>query len=550
MSLVFDFPSNTTYSQQFSDIENIWSYTTNHVNDEFTGIDLLDIDTITDFSMGSLNSIERVENLNLKITNTFPYFNYHKTSNFCHPVGRIDISDYTDNLAHLFKGVDLDKLEIVCTKPLTQSNASYMFSYTSCSNTQTIPQLFTFLRNITDLSYMFYHASILHAPTLPESTTDCRYMFYYCTSMVSTPSNWNNSYATAPISDYCYTGCTSIREIDGQLGTLDEIPVKWGGYERQNVAFHGETVEAENTLERELTTFKAKGRTLQNIVPEVAQTPTLISQSSSQELRSGLSKNILTIDGEMPKAELEGLTLVNLASEKRSGLLTANQLDNDIREGLSDVFLIDDGAPLHHVQLDGLTLVNIMPKTGKTPVAKNNDGAYDINKGLDEGIIIGDGKMLSSKLHGETMMNLASEPIPTDVTSVRYKRSFEVDANILPPLNPKYTEMSDMVLHGNALNNLVPNAKETGDLTFCGQINTVPNINPIIIQDGDIVSGEIRGYTFENKVPMYGQSEQVTITGSANVADLVSNSANGVCALDKNYKKPKKIFYQAVMKEV
>ena len=78
----------------------------------------------------------------------------------------------------------------------------------------------------------------------------------------------------------------------------------------------------------------------------------------------------------------------------------------------------------------------------------------------------------------------------------------------------------------------------------------MPDINPIIIQEGDIVSGEIRGYTFENKVPMYGQSKQVTITGSANVADLVSNSANGVCALDKNYKKPKKIFYQAVMKEV
>lgn len=550
MSLVFDFPSNTAYSQQFSDVENIWSYTTNHVNDEFTGIDLLDIDTITDFSMGSLNSIERVENLNLKITNTFPYFNYHKTSNFCHPVGRIDISDYTDNLAHLFKGVDLDKLEIVCTKPLTQSNASYMFSYTSCSNTQTIPQLFTFLRNITDLSYMFYHASILHAPTLPESTTDCRYMFYYCTSMVSTPSNWNNSYATAPISDYCYTGCTSIREIDGQLGTLDEIPVKWGGYERQNVAFHGETVEAENTLERELTTFKAKGRTLQNIVPEVAQTPTLISQSSSQELRSGLSKNILTIDGEMPKAELEGLTLVNLASEKRSGLLTANQLDNDIREGLSDVFLIDDNAPMHHVQLDGLTLVNIMPKTGKTPVVNNNDRTYEINKGLDEGIIIGNGKMLSSKLHGETMVNLASETIPTDSVSVGYKQSCRIGADVLPPIEVNYTVMDNMMIHGNSLKNLVSDVKTTGDLTFYGKVNTVPDINPIIIQEGDIVSGEMRGYTFENKVPTYGQSEQVTITGSANVADLVSNSANGVCALDKNYKKPKKIFYQAVMKEV
>ena len=118
------------------------------------------MNTITDFSMGSLNLIERAENLNLKITNTFPYFNYHKTSNFFQPTGRIDISDYTDELAHLFKGVDLDKLEIVCTKPLTQRNASYMFSYASCSNAETIPQLFTFLRKRTyNLHYVVLKVS-------------------------------------------------------------------------------------------------------------------------------------------------------------------------------------------------------------------------------------------------------------------------------------------------------------------------------------------------------------------------------------------------------
>ena len=368
--------------------------------------------------------------------------------------------------------------------------------------------------------------------------------------MISTPSNWSNDYLTTPISDYCYTGCTGITTIDGQPGILDEIPVKWGGYERQNVAYEGEVITVENTLERELTTFKAKGRTLQNIAPDIAQTPTLVSQSSSQELRSGLSENILTVDGEMPKADLEGLTLVNLASEKRSGMQTANQIENDIRKGLSDVFIVNDNAPFPHVELDGLTLVNIMPENGKTPLISNNDGSYDINKNLDPKIIVDNGKMLSTKMYGETMINLTSETIPSENVNIGHKQSFQIGEDIPFPIRPKYENMNDIILHGNTLKNLCPTQKTTGELTFTNHENVVPDILPIVIQDGEIVSGEIRGFTFENKIPMYGQSEQVTITGTVNVADLIDNSTNGICALDNQYKKPKKLFFVATMVEV
>lgn len=405
VSLVFDFPKDTTYSQPFSDIENIWSRSADHSSDGFKGIDLLDMDTITDFSMGSLNLVENAINLNIKITKTFPYFNYHKTSNFFQPTGIVDISDYEDSLAYLFKGVNLDQLIIVCNKPLTQSNASYMFAYASCSNAETIPQLFTFLRNTTDLSYMFYHASILHAPILPATTTDCRYMFYNCSSMTSTPSNWLNEYNRTPVSDYCYTGCTGIVEIDGQPGILDNIPVRWGGYERQNSPYGGESITANNTLDREITSFKAKGRTLRNIVTEVAQTPTLMSQSSSQALRSGLDEHILTIDGNMPKAELEGITLVNLASEKRSGYLSCNKTTNDIRKELNQAFKINDGAPFHAVTLEGLTLTNLIPEQGKTPEITNNDGSFEIGKNLDDNIVIKKGKMESAIIYGKTLTN-------------------------------------------------------------------------------------------------------------------------------------------------
>jgi hypothetical protein len=75
------------------------------------------------------------------------------------------------------------------------------------------------------------------------------------------------------------------------------------------------------------------------------------------------------------------------------------------------------------------------------------------------------------------------------------------------------------------------------------------NIN-LVTDTAEISNGEARGYTFENKVPMYGQSEQVTITGTVNIADLIDNSANGICALDNQYKKPKKLFFVATMIEV
>ena len=79
-------------------------------------------------------------------------------------------------------------------------------------------------------------------------------------------------------------------------------------------------------------------------------------------------------------------------------------------------------------------------------------------------------------------------------------------------------------------------------------VKTLSYIN--FAEPAKISTGEVRGYTFENKVPMYGQSEQVTITGTVNVADLIDNSANGVCALDNQYKKPKKLFFVATMVEV
>ena len=550
LSLVFNYPASTTYAYGESDIEDIFSKNALHETDGFKGIDLLDIETITDFSMGSLTKINNAINLDVKITDTFPYINYFKTDNYFKPEGTIDISEYKGTLEYLFKGVDLDKLTVVCSEPLPHTSAKYMFAYASGENVEVLNTLFNYMPNVTDFSYMFYCGYLKHAPLIPTRAENVSYMFYNNETMETTPSNWLQAYPITPISDYCYTGCSGIIMIDDAEGSIDVIPVAWGGFDRKNAVVSGETIIVEQTLEREFVNFTANGQTFQNIVPEVGQTPTLVANKSSQPVGEGMNTNILLTDGLMPEAELEGFTLANLASEKRSSKMTCNQTENDIRVGLNDTFIIEDGGVVPQLELDGLTLVNIMPDTGKTPLVSNNDGSYNIDKGLDEGIILDTGKMLSSTLYGETMINLTSETIPSDNNSVGYTSSFEIGADIDERIDIKYENMNDMVLHGNSMKNLCPQQKTTGNLTFTNHENIVPDILPIVIQDGEIVSGEIRGYTFENKVPMYGQSEQVTITGTVNVADLIDNSANGVCALDNQYKKPKKLFFVATMVEV
>ena len=520
LSLVFNYPASTTYAYGESDIEDIFSKNALHETDGFKGIDLLDIETITDFSMGSLTKINNAINLDVKITDTFPYINYFKTDNYFKPEGTIDISEYKGTLEYLFKGVDLDKLTVVCNEPLPHTSARYMFAYASGENVEVLNTLFSYMPNVTDFSYMFYYGYLKHAPLIPTRAENVSYMFYNNETMETTPSNWLQAYPITPISDYCYTGCSGIIMIDDAEGSIDVIPVAWGGFDRKNAVVSGETIIVEQTLEREFVNFTVNGQTFQNIVPEVGQTPTLIANKSSQPVGEGMPTNILLADGVMPEAELEGFTLVNLASEKRSGKMTCNQTENDIRAGLNDTFIIEDGGVVSQLELDGLTLVNIMPDTGKTPLVSNNDGSYQINKGLDEGIILDTGKMLSSTLYGETMINLTSETIPSDNNSVGYTSSFEIGADVDERLDVKYENMNDMVLHGNTMKNLAPQQKTTGNLTFTNRENVVPDILPIVIQDGEIVSGEIRGNTINGIDVEFTKIECISPNGNSSISEV------------------------------
>ena len=473
-ALVFDYPNSTQYSQTDSDILDIWSVDCNHTDDGFTGIDLLNMDVINDFSMGSLSKIENAINLDIKITNTFPYFNYFKTENFFEPIGTVDISDYTGSLAHLFKGVNLDKLEIICTKQLTQENASYMFSYASCSDKEKINTLFGFMQSITNISYMFYNAHITVAPRFPKTITDCRYTFANCRDLLETPSNWNIVYNVTPTSDYCYLDCNAIKLIDGEAGTIDDIPVTWGGYGRTDTIYKGYVVDIENTLDREIEYLMVDGVSLQNMIPMKGQT------------------NTLSKDGETFTVE----------------------------DGFIDYATIVDGAPYQICEIKGKSVRNILPtETITSQVLTNESSSFNLKDGLNENIVITEGEYVENVLHGQTKVNILESTgnEKDSMLTTNYAKTVQtnnsVDGTILKG-----------VIEGETLQNVINGQGATEVLTTGGE-QTVKTENGLsegtAILDGEMPYAVMKGLSFVNL------SKMSDFTKSSSL-DTVTYTDNGV----------------------
>ena len=481
-ALVFDYPSAITYSQTHSDILDIWSVDCNHGEDGFTGIDLLNMNTITDFSMGSLTKINNAINLNIKITNTFPYFNYFKTGDYFKPEGTVDISEYRGSLDSLFKGVDLNKLNIICTEPLPHTSAKHMFAFATAHDVDVLNRLFELMPNVTDFSYMFYNGFLTHAPYIPLRAQNVSYMFYGNATMISTPSNWALPYPIVPLSDYCYTGCVGITTIDGKDGNIDIIPTNWGGYDRENVTVSGEYLEINNTLEREFEKFTAAGQTLTNIVPQIGQTETITTNKLSQDVGEGLADSILISDGALPYGVLNGLTLVNLASEKRSGLLKSNQVVHAVSSNINEDFKVANAASLSILRLEGRTLTNIAPD-GETPVLSNDNEVYAIDKGLNSDIFIDDRKMVSTKIYGKTIKNLVTKDSNrTPILTMDMKDSMKPISTIINEIYDEYNEnirlrydepFKSAILKGNTRKNeVIKNEEKTVIMTSSATTNS------------------------------------------------------------------------------
>lgn len=192
-----------TYGSGYSTIKNIWASsqcnvntggttpTVTHVNGGYEGIDFAGMN-LKNIDLGALVNIPKAINFTLYPTTVNPHFNLNRdgeTYPYLQPVGTLDLSNYTESLAKFFDGVDLDKLKIVCTNKLPQTDLSYCFYNATFSNDTAINTLLSKVSSITNLDYCFYKTtvadtSILSKISMGESST-MNYTFAECPNITT-----------------------------------------------------------------------------------------------------------------------------------------------------------------------------------------------------------------------------------------------------------------------------------------------------------------------------------------------------------------------------
>ena len=202
----------TDYGEGYSTIKNIWSSgvcTVNtagatakaqHVISTYEGIDFAGM-SLKNIDLGALVNIPKAINFTLYPTSVNPNFNLNRDGEiypYLQPEGTLDLSNYTESLAKFFDGVDLDKLKIVCTNKLPQTDLSYCFYNSTFSDDVAINTILSNVSRITNLDYCFYRTtvadtSILSKINMGDSST-MNYTFAECPNItmlknVVIPSN-------------------------------------------------------------------------------------------------------------------------------------------------------------------------------------------------------------------------------------------------------------------------------------------------------------------------------------------------------------------------
>ena len=141
-----------------------------------------------------------------------------------------------------------------------------------------------------------------------------------------------------------------------------------------------------------------------------------------------------------------------------------DQDENYIRTGILDACKIANGAMMPQLEMDGQSYVNIMTDNdGRTDVIRNNKTSFPINDGIDENILISDGKMLLSKLYGETWINIHKDEMPT--FSNNNKQSINLDEILEETINKEIilenNNFKQATLKGHTITNLQPNTTYT-----------------------------------------------------------------------------------------
>lgn len=257
---------STTYGDGINELKNLWSATSNHASDGFTGIDFQDM-TINFIDMLGLSQVSNAINFNIAPIDQHPNMNTNRdgtaTKPYFKPTGTINLNNYTGSMVNMLKGVDLSRLTVILDNEKSQTDLTSLFQGATIveADKTKINNILSKFPYSTIWDYMFAYVNIPNLEginigagkmslkgwakgssitadiTIPANVYVIDEMFMGCLNLTHIKSNWNNNYTYTTTTTNCYNGCVNLLYIDYvalvineySVG-LDEVPSTWGGY--------------------------------------------------------------------------------------------------------------------------------------------------------------------------------------------------------------------------------------------------------------------------------------------------------------------------------
>lgn len=228
----------TEYGEGFSEIKNLWSSAVCNVNingstveclhviEGYEGIDFANMHLIN-IDLGGLVNIKDAINFSLYPTTVNPNFNKNRdgvTYPYLQPTGILDLSNYTESLAKFFDGVDLRKLQIVCSNPLPQKDLSYCFYNSTFDKDSQISAVLNNIDTVNNMEYCFYKTSVKDVSILNSinflGDTSLAYCFAECPNI----SKLENITLSGNIGNASYmfsgSGISTIKNVSTSCGNI------------------------------------------------------------------------------------------------------------------------------------------------------------------------------------------------------------------------------------------------------------------------------------------------------------------------------------------
>ena len=262
------------YGTGTTSISNIWvsdqcnvdtsgnTATATHISGGYEGIDFKNM-SIRTLDMAGFGQIKNGINFNISPTTTNPNLNTNRDGTdekpWFRPYGTLDLRNYELDYKGIFKGLDLDRLNIIMPDgTLEDADLTSLFEGCTFEDATFVNNTIAKFTNASKLDYIFRNSDLTNAsrikfPTtrftlrggfmgsklisdidLPLNVVDVTDCFKNCTSMKYATSNWNKKYTYSIAHTDCYYNCTNIESIDGVSGYLHGIPFDWGGHGFEN----------------------------------------------------------------------------------------------------------------------------------------------------------------------------------------------------------------------------------------------------------------------------------------------------------------------------